>query len=197
VLPGERLVISIDNPVPRRYSYYSADLRRQSKVSDDELSQLIEGAVESRLVADVPVGVFLSGGLDSSLVAAIAAKKKPNIATFSMGFKSSDHDESPYAAQVASVIGSQHHHFVFDEEAFRTLLPKVVLALDEPVGDQAQLPLYWLCQEARQHVTVALAGEGADEIFAGYSYYQNHLCQTTLGDRIKALFGRANADGTG
>src|SRR4030095_13606516 len=132
----------------------------------------VERAVESRLFADVPVGVFLSGGLDSSVLAAVAARKHPGIATFSMGFASPDHDESHYAQMVADLIGSNHHHFVFDEKAFRALLPQVAAALDEPVGDQAMLPLYWLCREARRHVTVALSGEGADEIFAGYSYYE-------------------------
>ncbi|HEV8482851.1 MAG TPA: asparagine synthase (glutamine-hydrolyzing) [Blastocatellia bacterium] len=188
-LPGERLVVPLDDPVPRRSRYYMPQLGRKEEISDGALAELIETAVESRLVADVPVGVFLSGGIDSSIVAAIAAKKQPNIATFSMGFKSSSHDESPFAKLVANSIGSDHHHFVFDEQSFRALLPEVVAALDEPVGDQAMLPLYWLCREARRHVTVALSGEGADEVFAGYGYYNNHLSQPGWRDKLKARFG--------
>ena len=171
VLPGERLTVAIDDPRPQRERYYTAALGRVEPLADDELAAMIERAVTSRLVADVPVGVFLSGGLDSSIIAAIAAKHQPHIATFSMGFGSASHDESPHAEAVARAVGSSHHHFQFDESSFRLLLPQVAAALDEPVGDQAQLPLYWLCQEARRHVTVALAGEGADEVFAGYSYY--------------------------
>jgi asparagine synthase (glutamine-hydrolysing) len=122
-------------------------------------------------VADVPVGVFLSGGLDSSVIAAVAARSVPRIATFSIGFSSKEHDESAHAKRVAAQIGSDHHHFLFDELRFRDLLPEVVGALDEPLGDQAMLPLFWLCREARRHVKVALSGEGADELFAGYGYY--------------------------
>jgi asparagine synthase (glutamine-hydrolysing) len=171
VLPGERLTVPLDDPLPQRNRYYTAALGRGAMMTDDALAAMIEQAVTSRLIADVPVGVFLSGGLDSSIIAAIAARHQPHIATFSMGFSSAAHDESAHAEAVASAVGSHHHHFQFDESSFRRLLPEVAAALDEPVGDQAQLPLYWLCQEARRHVTVALAGEGADEVFAGYDYY--------------------------
>jgi asparagine synthase (glutamine-hydrolysing) len=180
VLPGERLTVAIDNPCPRRERYYAAALGRVAPVTDDELSSAIEQAVTSRLIADVPVGVFLSGGLDSSIIAAIAASRQPRIATFSMGFDSAEHDESRHAQKVARAVGSRHHHFQFDGASFRQLLPRVVAALDEPVGDQAQLPLYWLCREARRHVTVALAGEGADEVFAGYSYYGDRIATEGL-----------------
>ena len=112
---------------------------------------------------------------DSSIVAAIAAQTVSRIATFSIGFDSKAHDESPFAQLVAREIGSDHHHFQFAEDAFLELLPKVAAVLDEPVGDQALLPVFWLAQEARRHVTVVLSGEGADEIFAGYSYCQHSL----------------------
>jgi asparagine synthase (glutamine-hydrolysing) len=172
VLPGERLVVPIDVPIPRRVRYYRPGLSETVPVSHGDLAEAVVDAVESRLVADVPVGVFLSGGLDSSIVAAIAARKQERIATFSMGFHSADHDESAHAAAVADDIGSDHHCFWFDENTFQTLLPEVANALDEPVGDQAMLPLYWLCREARRHVAVVLSGEGADEVFAGYGYYR-------------------------
>lgn len=189
-LPGERLVIPISDPLPRRHRYYALRLGDEKKISDNDLAEIIEDAVESRLIADVPVGVFLSGGLDSSLIASIAAKKQPRISTFSMGFDSAKHDESRYAETVAKAVGSDHHHFLFDDESFRSLLPIVASALDEPVGDQAQLPLYWLCREARCHVTVALAGEGADEVFAGYSYYQRHAREMIWREKLKAMFAR-------
>ena len=190
VLPGERLVVPIDNPVATRHQYYTLPLGEEKTVSDLDLAGLIEEAVESRLVADVPVGVFLSGGLDSSILAAVAAKKHPGIATFSMGFHSASHDESPYAQLVATQIKSSHHHFSFDEESFRSLLPQVAAELDEPVGDQALLPLYWLCREARRHVKVALSGEGADEVFAGYSYYRNQSKSSGWRHGLRSHFGK-------
>jgi asparagine synthase (glutamine-hydrolysing) len=193
VIPGERLVIPTGDPVPRRHRYYTLKLGDEKKISDSELAELVEKAIESRLVADVPVGVFLSGGLDSSVIAAIAASKKPHISTFSMGFDSASHDESRYAEIAAEAAGSDHHHFLFDEESFRALLPLVAAALDEPVGDQALLPLYWLCQEARNHVTVALSGEGADEIFAGYDYYRGHTGVTSWLERMRARLTRSPA----
>jgi asparagine synthase (glutamine-hydrolysing) len=192
VLPGERLAVPIDDPDPRRNRYYTMTLGGSRKIADAELAEVIERAVVSRLVADVPVGVFLSGGLDSSLIAAIAAKEQPHISTFSMGFDSASHDESRYAETVAKKIGSSHHHFVFDDESFRSLLPLVASVLDEPVGDQAQLPLYWLCEEARRHVTVALSGEGADEIFAGYGYYRPYAVTSNWRSKLSgSLLGRA------
>lgn len=175
LLPGEGLAVSLANLEIRTFQYYRPQLGRTAPVSDNDLADLIEQAVESRLIADVPVGIFLSGGLDSSIVAAIAAKKQPNILTFSMGFESKAHDESSAAALVAKTIGSRHHSFIFNEDSFIKLLPEVASALDEPVGDQAMLPLYWLCQEASKHVKVVLAGEGADEVFAGYFYYKQFL----------------------
>lgn len=192
VLPGERLLISIDDPVPKRHFYYRLPIGYQHSVSDDELAYQIEEAVVSRLVADVPVGIFLSGGLDSSIVATIASRHIPRVDTFSIGFHSRDHDESIYAKHVAQAIGSSHHHFMFDENNFSELLPIVASALDEPIGDQAMLPLYWLCKEARQYVTVVLSGEGADEVFAGYEYYKNFTTQKNLGDWLKILFRRSH-----
>jgi len=194
VLPGEHLIVPIDAPVPERRRYYKPPLSQMDSISDDTLAQQIEEAVSSRLVADVPVGVFLSGGLDSSIVAAVAARKQPHIATFSMGFPSRVHDESNYAAKVAKLIGSTHHHFLFDENSFQSLLPQVAEALDEPIGDQAILPVFWLCREARRYVTVVLAGEGADEVFAGYSYYHSFAGQINWRDRIKIWLGKISAD---
>lgn len=193
VLPGERLCIPIDNPEPSRYRYYRVPINKQRRVSDDQLANQIEKAVISRLVADVPVGIFLSGGLDSSTVAAIAARSNPQINTFSMGFHSKDHDESIYAQQVSQAIGSNHHHFMFNENSFAKLLPQVAAALDEPIGDQAMLPLYWLCKEAKQHVKVVLSGEGADEIFAGYSYYNTFTLNKSWKNSIKALIYRKHS----
>jgi asparagine synthase (glutamine-hydrolysing) len=175
LLPGHRLSLRIADPVPEIARYYRPSLDEAGRVSDDELADATEQAVRSRLVADVPVGVFLSGGLDSSLITAIAARAQPGIMTFSMGFDSAAHDEAQHAQRVAAYCGTDHHSFRFDADSFETLLPKVAAEFDQPLGDQAALPLFWLCREARQHVTVALSGEGADELFSGYGYYRQFL----------------------
>ena len=187
LLPGEIACVPLLTKIPTFSKYYSLPIGTHSPVSDDELAEIIESAVNSRLIADVPVGVLLSGGLDSSIIAAIAAKKNRGIATFSMGFKSEEHDESNYAKLLAKEIESDHHHFIFDEQNFLELLPKVAQSLDEPIGDQALLPVFWLCHEASKHVKVVLAGEGADEIFAGYNYYSQFSLTPTIKDRILAL----------
>jgi asparagine synthase (glutamine-hydrolysing) len=175
LLPGHRLSLRVAEPVPQTTGYYRPRLDEGGPVSDTELAEALEAAVRSRLVADVPVGVFLSGGLDSSLITAIAARAQPGIMTFSMGFDSAAHDEAEHAQRVANHCGTRHHRFRFDANSFETLLPMVAAALDEPLGDQAALPLFWLTREARRYVTVALSGEGADELFAGYSYYRQFL----------------------
>jgi asparagine synthase (glutamine-hydrolysing) len=189
LLPGERLEVALDAPMPKRARYYMPPLAAAAPLADDALAALVEHAVASRLVADVPVGVFLSGGLDSSIVATIAARHLPGVLTFSMGFGSAEHDESEYARELAAAIGSRHHHFVFDETSFATLLPAVAAALDEPLGDQALLPVYWLAREARRHATVVLSGEGADEVFAGYGYYAPFAPNAGVMNAVKRVLG--------
>jgi asparagine synthase (glutamine-hydrolysing) len=155
----------------RRWRYWRLREDRGPRPDPAELDRLLDDAVRSRLVADVPVGAFLSGGLDSSLVASLAARHAPGIRTFSIGFDSPRHDESGYAWEVADYIGATHHHVAFQLAEFKALIPQVIAAMDEPVGDQAMLPLYALAREAAKEVKVVLSGEGADELFAGYAYY--------------------------
>ncbi len=195
VLPGERLCISLESLQLTHEQYYRPAIGPVETVDTGTLVDRIEAAVTSRLVADVPVGVFLSGGIDSSIIAAVAAKHHPAIDTFSMGFKDARYDESPHAQVVARAVGSSHHHFTFDETAFHELLPAVIGGLDEPLGDQALLPTYWLCREAKRHVTVVLSGEGADELFAGYEYYGVGLSRRSWRTRLKAwMAGRGAAE---
>lgn len=149
---------------------------------DDYKAQLVEllrDSVKIRLRADVPVGAFLSGGLDSSInVALISDLGISDLNTFSIGFEHQDFDESPYSRQVAEHFGTKHHHFLLNPNELATLLPRVLEMVDEPVADAACIPTYWLCLESRKRVKVALTGEGADELFAGYEYYK-HLPPVT------------------
>lgn len=139
-----------------------------------ELRARLEAAVQRRLMSDVPLGVFLSGGIDSSAIAALAAKHVPagQLNTFSIGFNEASFDESEYAALVAEQLGTRHHHEVLDLDGAVSLLPELVSRLDEPLGDGSLLPTYLLSRFTRQKVTVALGGDGGDELFAGYDPFR-------------------------
>ncbi len=137
-----------------------------------ELLQKLESAVQRRLIADVPLGVFLSGGIDSSLVAALAARHTNKLHTFAIGFTEESFDESRYARTVARHIGSEHHEEILDLDKARDLLPALFEHLDEPNGDASLLPTSLLAAFTRRSVTVALGGDGGDELFAGYDPFQ-------------------------
>ncbi|MBL7962246.1 MAG: asparagine synthase (glutamine-hydrolyzing) [Flavobacteriales bacterium] len=137
------------------------------------LFQLLDDAVQSRLVADVPVGTFLSGGLDSSIVSALASRHHPALHTFSIGFAEDDwFDESRFAEAVAVHIGSEHHAFRLTRQELADAYAGLLHATDEPFADSSALASYILCRHTRDHVTVALSGDGADEVFGGYSKHQ-------------------------
>jgi asparagine synthase (glutamine-hydrolysing) len=131
---------------------------------------VLERAVKRRLMSDVPLGVFLSGGIDSSAIAALAAKHVPagQLNTFSIGFHEASFDESAHARLVAEKLGTNHREEILDLDRSLALLPDIVARLDEPLGDGSLLPTYLLSRFTRQHVTVALGGDGGDELFAGY-----------------------------
>jgi len=130
-------------------------------------------AVQSHMVADVPVGVFLSGGIDSSLITALAARFNPEpLQTFSISFPGSEHDEGPFAKAVANTIGTKHREFPFESGDMRQLLSSAAQLFDQPVADMAVLPLMALSKAAAEHVKVVLTGDGGDELFAGYRKYK-------------------------
>ena len=136
----------------------------------EELRALLDRAVARRLVSDVPLGIFLSGGIDSSTVLALAARHRSpaSLDTFTIGFNEASFDESAYARDVAAAIGSRHHERILDFDTARDLAGPVLARLDEPTGDASILPTYLLSAFARESVTVALSGDGGDELFAGY-----------------------------
>jgi asparagine synthase (glutamine-hydrolysing) len=138
----------------------------------DELDELLNTAVALRLRSDVPLGVFLSGGVDSSLVAAVASRQSVSpVSTFSIGFDVAAFDETRYAARVAGHLGTKHRVFRAHPDLLATL-PAMVRHFGEPFADSSALPTWLLAQETRKHVTVALAGDGGDEAFAGYDWYR-------------------------
>jgi asparagine synthase (glutamine-hydrolysing) len=134
------------------------------------LKELVTEAVQARLVADVPVGVFLSGGIDSSLVAAVAAKTT-KLKSFSIGFKESKFDESEYARKVAQYIGTDHYSYTVQERDAVELVEEYVQHFDEPFADTSAIPTMLVSKLARKEVTVALTGDGGDELFLGYGAY--------------------------
>jgi len=140
----------------------------------EEFRALFEDAVRIRLMSDVPLGAFLSGGLDSALVVAAMAKAMDRpVQTFSIGFEGDGwYSELPYANEVAKQFKTEHHTLTVKAPDMHTLLPMVAAQLDEPLADVAAIPTYLLSKFAREHVTVALTGEGADELFAGYDHYR-------------------------
>jgi asparagine synthase (glutamine-hydrolysing) len=136
----------------------------------EEIRTRLDTAVKRRLIADVPVGVFLSGGIDSSAITAFAARHVPPgmLKTFSIGFEESTFDESVYALQIARLFGTDHHLERLSIEKALKLLPEIIRNLDEPMGDSSLLPTYLLSEFTRKKVKVALGGDAGDELFAGY-----------------------------
>ena len=137
----------------------------------ERVQTLLESAVERRLMSEVPLGAFLSGGLDSSVVVALMARSSGRaVKTFTIGFEEADYSELEDARTVARHLATDHHEMIVKPSAL-DILPDLVWHLDEPFGDSSAVPTYYVCKAARQHVTVALSGDGGDEVFAGYRRY--------------------------
>lgn len=190
VSPGEE-------PVPVRYWALPAPPLVLDPASPQDAAALahearerLEAAVQRRLVADVPVGTFLSGGLDSSAVTALMALHSgAPVKTFTIGFQADEYDERAFARTVAERYGTDHHEEVVDVSAAE-LLPKLVWHYGEPFADPSAIPTYLVSQLARRHVTVALTGDGGDEFFLGYGRYADCLAMGWV-DRIPSPLRRA------
>lgn len=138
-----------------------------------ELKFKLESSVSNRLTSDVPLGTFLSGGYDSSIISAIAADQKNDLNTFSIGFKDNPYfDESETALKTAQFLGTKHHAIQIPKDALINDLDSILDSFDEPFGDSSAIAVYFLAKETRNHVTVALSGDGADELFAGYNKHK-------------------------
>ncbi len=201
--PGHHLVLDLERSAPPVIRRWATDVEdtaapRSYGGAVRQVRARLEQAVSSRMLSDVPLGVFLSGGLDSSAIAAAAVRQDARVETFSVGFPDAELDESRFARQVAAALGTRHHHFEFDLGACLSVFDEAIVALDEPVGDPACLPVHLLSREARRHVKVVLAGEGADELFAGYDYYPEPAPPVRLAGRLRGAFRRraqAGSDG--
>jgi asparagine synthase (glutamine-hydrolysing) len=160
------------NERPRRVSV---------SIAEREVEQVLDDSVRRCLDADVPVGVFLSGGVDSSLVAALAARHHPRLHSFSVGFEESGWSELEYARTVASHLGLEHHETIVRPMDVLKILPKLVWDFGQPFGDASAVPTFMLSNLARQHVKVCLSGDGGDESFAGYWRVQSGVYAARYG----------------
>jgi asparagine synthase (glutamine-hydrolysing) len=141
----------------------------------DRIAEVMDDSVRMHMRADVTVGSFLSGGIDSTAIAALAKRYNPKLMTFTTGFEREGFSEIDVAAESAAAIGVEHITKVVTPEEFAESIPLVVWYLDDPVADPALVPLYFIAREARKHVKVVLSGEGADELFGGYNIYREPL----------------------
>ena len=174
--PGENLLFDLKSKRLTRTKYY--DLEQQiHKCQEIPLNERLKSieettvdAVETRLVADVPVGSFLSGGIDSSLISAIISSKHKNFDTFSIGFTDKSYDELKYSKFVSEYIRTDHHYDYLEVD--EDLIKFIIENMDEPFGDASILPTYLLSKITRRNVTVSLSGDGGDEVFGGYDTYK-------------------------
>jgi asparagine synthase (glutamine-hydrolysing) len=176
---AHQLTLAMDGGSPRisrywRYTLEPEESQKSESTLAAELLEILTRATRRRLVADVPLGIFLSGGLDSSTIAALAARdvQDRTLQTFTIGFQEPSFDESAFAAQVAEFLKTDHHIETLSLEAALEGMTGIFDLLDEPQGDGSLLPTWLLCRFARRHVTVALSGDGGDELFAGYDPFR-------------------------
>jgi len=178
LLPGHYLKINTSTFEKEIHEYW--DINPGARTDRDitysgaqkQIRSLLFESVEQRMIADVPLGVFLSGGVDSTIIAAIMAKNThQKVKTFSVGYENKRYDESARARQVADHIGSEHHEYILDYNDLFGMVDNIVLNYDEPYADSSCLPTYFISSKTVQHVTVALTGDGGDEVFGGYNKY--------------------------
>ena len=175
-LPAAHKLVVEHGRAPLVERWWQLDFEPKWQLSDDEAIEqarvLLAAAVERQLVSEVPLGAFLSGGIDSSLIVALMAERtREPVRTFSIGFDERHFSETHYARQVAERYATEHHEFIFRPADLVRVIEGVAAAVDEPFADPAALPLYELARQTRRHVTVALSGDGGDETLAGYRRY--------------------------
>jgi asparagine synthase (glutamine-hydrolysing) len=176
--------LSLHNNELRVDRYWDLDYLPKLKISQQEAVEkvlnLLEEAVKIRLHSDVPLGAFLSGGIDSSTIVAIMSKvSRQQVKTFSIGFEDSDYSELTFAREISRIYGTEHHEFMVKPDALG-VLPLLISRYGQPYADSSALPTYYVSKETRSHVTVALNGDGGDESFAGYERYHAMLIAESM-----------------
>jgi asparagine synthase (glutamine-hydrolysing) len=182
------------------FRYWRPELRPARSPSSDSPEKILTALRDSvavHLRSDAPVGAFLSGGVDSATLCALAAESVPGLLTFTVGFEHEGYSEIDQAAETATALGLKSVSYVISPEEFVACLPRIVWHLDDPMADAAAVPLWFAAREARKHVKVVLSGEGADELFGGYGvYYQPGLVRAgqALPEWGRAAVGRVAAE---
>ncbi len=193
--PGNVLVM--DETGVRTRKYWDINYPTQGPPSSqhviERFGELLEESVRLRLIAEVPLGVFLSGGLDSSAILAVMSKLAggDRVKTFSVGYEASstkeeEANEFAYARLATNAFAAEHHECRLSPKEFEDFVPDLVWHLDEPLADPSSIPLYFISKLAREHITVVLSGEGADEIFAGYGIYRRMLALNRIHEGLPA-----------
>ncbi len=182
--PGHYLKLDLQTRTLEKERYWKLDYSEKLDLPEDEwkkrIIETLEESVKLRMISDVPIGAFLSGGVDSSAVVALMARNSTQpIKTFSIGFKEEKYNELPYAKRVAQAFDTDHTEFIVEPNAIE-LLPMLVRQYEEPYADSSALPTYYVSKLTREHVTVALNGDGGDENFAGYTRYAALQASLTL-----------------
>jgi len=176
--PGHFLVAGLGGPVDV-FRYWRPVLRPAKSPSPDTPERILAAlrdSVAMHLRSDVPLGAFLSGGVDSAAICAVAAEIRPGMLTFTAGFARSGYSEIEEAQETAAALGLKSVPYVITPQEFAARLPQIIWQLDDPMADAAAIPLWFVAREARRHVKVVLSGEGADELFGGYGvYYQPNV----------------------
>lgn len=168
---------------------FTATCQDDEATAIERIRALLKEAVEVRLMSEVPLGAFLSGGIDSSIVVGLMSQMMTEpVKTFSIGFEEDDFSELPYARQIADRFGTDHHEFIVRPDLIAAL-PELVWACDEPFADASILPTYYVSKLAREYVTVALTGDGGDEIFGGYRRYERALSVERMPVPVRSLLG--------
>ena len=187
--------LTVENGEIKVERYWTLSYKTRQPVPDEHeaaahLIDLLSDSVRLRLVSDVPLGVLLSGGVDSSTIAALAVRaSSETVKTFSISFAESSFDESAYARAVARFLGTDHHEELLSVELAANLVGDIGSWMDEPFSDASLVPTYLLSRFTRKHVTVALGGDGGDELFAGYPMYFGHKVASVY-DRLPGLVRR-------
>jgi asparagine synthase (glutamine-hydrolysing) len=193
--PAHMLMLKDGNIRLKRYWQldYSGKIKISEQEASEEVLRLLKEAIKVRLYSDVPLGAFLSGGIDSSTVVGLMSQVSDSrVKTFSIGFEESDYSELKYAGAIAERFGTEHHEFIVKPNAVE-ILPMLVERYGEPYADSSCIPTYYVSQQTKQFVTVALNGDGGDEAFGGYERYQAMLVSENLQKLpryLKSMTGR-------
>jgi len=203
LLPGHYMIYDLSRKkITKCKAYWKISFSDKLMITEDNIKQKLlanlNHCIQMELISDVPVGAFLSGGVDSSILVSVMSKYLHNLKTFSIRFDYAEFNESEYAKIISNKFGTDHHEIEFDATSIDKLIPKLVYYYDEPFGDPSMIPTYLVSSVASKHVKVCLSGTGGDELFGGYSRYNefvllksvNHLPQilkNCLNSSITAL----------